>query len=171
MYCPGCGQQQISDQMRFCSRCGLPLAGLAEWLAGGGVPGSRVEQTQVALPSQRQKGMRRGGKLMFLSGVLFFVFLVISLAVGDGGPMIVPFIVFFVGLVLMLYARLFSSPVPSIKTQHDQTFSLGPVPAGGALPPATNTRMYDVAEQRVRTKELAHPPSVTEHTTKLLDKD
>src|SRR5689334_7647741 len=35
MYCPNCGQQQVSDEMRFCSRCGLALTGLAEWLGGG----------------------------------------------------------------------------------------------------------------------------------------
>ncbi len=35
MYCPNCGQQQVSEEMRFCSRCGLALSGLAEWLAGG----------------------------------------------------------------------------------------------------------------------------------------
>ena len=34
MYCPKCGQQQVSDEMRFCSRCGLALTGLAEWLGG-----------------------------------------------------------------------------------------------------------------------------------------
>ena len=42
MYCPKCGQQQISDEMKFCSRCGLALSGLADWLAGGGVRAGHV---------------------------------------------------------------------------------------------------------------------------------
>jgi len=171
MYCPNCGQQQISHEMRFCSRCGLALSGLPEWLASGGAPARALEQPNVSLQSPRRKGIRRGGKIMFISGVLFFVFLVISLAIDEGALMIVPFLIFFVGLVLMLYARLFSSPLPSVKTQHYAAPSLGPMPAGGALPPASNIPMYDSLEQRVRTKELAQPPSVTEHTTRMLDKE
>lgn len=33
MFCPQCGHQQVSDEMRFCSRCGLPL-GLVTDLVG-----------------------------------------------------------------------------------------------------------------------------------------
>src|ERR1041385_8804632 len=108
MYCPNCGQQQISDEMRFCSRCGLALSGLADWLAGGGLPAQRTaEVQQVTAPnSPRRKGIRRAAKLMFFSGVLFVIFLAISLAIDEGAPMIVPFLVFFVSLVMMLYARL-----------------------------------------------------------------
>ena len=25
MFCPRCGHEQVSDETRFCSRCGLPL--------------------------------------------------------------------------------------------------------------------------------------------------
>src|SRR3982751_6726026 len=101
MYCPKCGQQQVSDEMRFCSRCGLALSGLAEWLAGGGIPATRTDEGQVAPDSARRKGIRRAAKLMFFSGVLFPVFFVISLAVDEAGPMFFPFAVFFVALVLM----------------------------------------------------------------------
>src|SRR6185436_10621084 len=113
MYCPKCGQQQISDEMRFCSRCGLALSGLAEWLAGGGLPAQRnVEVQQVSADSPRRKGIRRAAKLMFFSGVLFVIFLAISLAVDEGGPMILPFVVFFVSLVMMLM-RVSSAQKPS----------------------------------------------------------
>jgi hypothetical protein len=174
MYCPRCGQQQISDEMRFCSRCGLPISGLIEWLTRGDVPAKHGEETQVSSPSPRRKGIRRAAKLMFLSGVLFPVFLVLSLAIDEGGPMIVPITIFFVALIMMLYARLFSEEISPIKSQPAQTSGLGamsPGSAGGALPPASNIRMHGIGEQKVRTKELAQPPSVTEHTTKLLDKE
>lgn len=36
MHCPRCGQQQISEDTRFCSRCGLPLDLVAEVVANGG---------------------------------------------------------------------------------------------------------------------------------------
>src|SRR5918911_3778366 len=97
MYCPNCGQQQISDEMRFCPRCGLALSGLAEWLAGGRLPAKRADDAQVsAALSPQRKGIRRAAKLMFFSGVLFPVFLVFSIAAGEGAPMVVPFLLFFV---------------------------------------------------------------------------
>lgn len=168
MYCPNCGQQQISDEMRFCSRCGLALSGLAEWLGGGRLPAKRETQTPAAL-SPRRKGIRRAGKLMFFSGVLFPVFLVISLAIEEGGPMVIPFLLFFVSLAMMLYARLFSDNTAPALNQAAQTSTLRSAP--GSLPPAATTSMTGVGRQQVRTNELAQPPSVTEHTTRLLDNE
>jgi len=179
MYCPNCGQQQISDEMKFCSRCGLALSGLAEWLAGGGLPTKQADEGQVAAVSPRRKGIRRAAKLMFLSGVLFIVFLVFSIAIEEGAPMILPFALFFVSLVLMLYARLFSDPTapvkspviysPAIHAPAGQSPTLGADPTRSALPPASNTAIPTFGKQQVRTNELAQPPSVTEHTTRLLD--
>jgi len=168
MFCPRCGQQQVSDEMRFCSRCGLSIGGLMEWLGRAGVPPAPVQDTQSSLPSlpsPRKKGIRRAGKVMFASAVLFVIFLIISLAFEEVGPMVIPFFVFFVGLVMMLYARLFSSPVPQIKAQSSS--GLGPM--SNALPPHTHVPMQDIPQQRGKTNELAQPASVTEHTTRLLD--
>lgn len=170
MYCPNCGQQQISDEMRFCSRCGLALGALVEWLAGGRMPAKRVDEAQVSASSPRRKGIRRAGKLMFFSGVLFPVFLALGLAIDEGGVMIIPFAVFFVSLVLMVYALLFSDKTAPVDNQV-QTSTLGPISARGSLPPATNNSMPGVGRQHVRTNELAQPPSVTENTTRLLDND
>jgi hypothetical protein len=177
MYCPNCGQQQISDEMKFCSRCGLALSGLAEWLAGGGLPAKRADEGRIAAVSPRRKGIRRAAKLMFFSGVLFIVFLVLSLAIEEGAPMILPVALFFVSLVLMLYARLFSDPTAPVNTpavyppliQTPTGQALGSETTRSALPPATNTSMPTLGTQQVRTNELAQPPSVTERTTRLLD--
>src|SRR5215207_2229684 len=163
MYCPKCGQQQISDEMRFCSRCGLALSGLAEWVAGGGVPGKRKNKALVS-PSFPRRKRSRTAKLMFFSGALFPVFLVFSLIVDDGGPMAIPFILFFVSLVIMIYKRLFSDKTPSVNNQDAQTVSLGSMSAQGSLPPASNISMPAAGRHQVRTNELAQPPSVTEHT-------
>jgi endogenous inhibitor of DNA gyrase (YacG/DUF329 family) len=172
MYCPRCGQQQISNEMRFCSRCGLSMSELAEWLAGGGAPALRAAETQVSLPSPRRKGIRRGAKLMFLSAVLFPVFLAISLIGDEGAPMIVPVLLFFVSLVMMLYSRLFGDPTTPVQGHPIQTPGLAAMSQHSALPPASNLPMHgasNIGRQSVRTNELAHPPSVTENTTKLLD--
>lgn len=170
MYCPNCGQQQISDEMRFCSRCGLALSGLAEWLAGGRLPLKREDDVQPVAVSPRRKGIRRAAKLMFFSGVIFPVFLAISLAVEEGVPMFFPFALFFVSLVMMLYARLFSDKNAPVSIPAAQTSTLGSTSAR-LLPPANTVSMTPAGRQQVRTNELAQPPSVTEHTTRLLDNE
>jgi ribosomal protein L37E len=34
MYCPKCSQQQVSEEVRFCSRCGFSLSAVRELIAG-----------------------------------------------------------------------------------------------------------------------------------------
>jgi len=173
MYCPRCGQQQVSDEMKFCSRCGLPFSGLAEWVAAGGVPSTDAAVQKVASRSPRRKGVRLGAKVMFLGGVLFPIVLAISLAVDEAGPMVLPVLIFFVGLAIMLYSRFFGEEIPSHQSELAQTSRLATASKASALPPASNIPISpgDFARPRVKTNELAQPPSVTEHTTKLLDQE
>ena len=174
MYCPRCGQQQVSDEMKFCSRCGLPLSGLTEWMSVGGLPAVRQQETQLTTRSARQKGIRRAAKVVFFSGVLFLIFLMIGLITEEGAVMIFPVLTLLVGLTMMLYARLFSDPFPVIKGNKTQGYDLRGTPVAQTLPPATNTPIYgagNLSDQKVRTNELAQPASVTEHTTKLLDQE
>jgi hypothetical protein len=171
MYCPNCGQQQISDEMRFCSRCGLALTGLAEWLASGSLVVKRPDPVENSAITPRRKNIRRAAKLMFSSGVLFCIFLAISIAVDEGGPMFVPFFVFFVSIVWMLYARLFSDNTPRPNYQAPQSTVLAQPPARSSLPAAQTTSMPGVGRQQARTNELAQPPSVTENTTRFFNNE
>ena len=173
MYCPKCGQQQVSDEMRFCSRCGLALSGLAEWLAGGSLPVKHADEPEKVTVSRRRKGMRRAAKLMFFSAVLFPIFLIIALAENEAAVLIPPSILFFISLAWMLYTRIFSdnSVRAPIIDRSVQTSTLGAPPARTPLPPATTPPISNMGRQQVRTNELAQPPSVTEHTTRLLDNE
>jgi hypothetical protein len=103
--------------------------------------------------------------------VLFPVFLVICLAINHGELMMIPIAIFFVALVLMLYARLFSDKTAPVNNQVAQTSTLNTSAGRGSLPPAANIPMPDFGRQQVRTNELAQPPSVTENTTRLLDNE
>jgi len=170
MYCPNCGQQQISGEMRFCSRCGLALTGLVEWLAGGSLPLMRAEQAPINKPSARRKHIRRASKLMFFSGVLLPVFILLCAAIDEGGPMVLPVGLLFVSVVWMLYARLFMDNTPSSIYQAPQA-TLGSISGRGTLPPANTNAMPGIGRQQVRTNELAQPPSVTDHTTRLFDNE
>jgi hypothetical protein len=169
MYCPSCGQQQISDEMRFCSRCGLALSGLTEWLAVGRLPAVSAASDPATTDSPRRRGIRRGAKLMFFSGVLFPVCLGLGLLIDEGAVMLLPCAVFFVSLVLILYARLFSASTPSVNPPLFQSPSFGSNPTRISLTPAVNVAIPATGRDQVRTNELAQRPSVTENTTRLLD--
>jgi len=157
--------------MRFCSRCGLALTGLAEWLAGGGLPVRRADEPPVAEPSPRRKHIRRASKLMFFSGVLLPVFVLFCAAIEEGAPLILPGGIFFISLVWLLYARLFmDDPAPATSYAAQQS-AFGSMPARSTLPPAVNNPIPNIGRQQVRTNELAQPPSVTENTTRLLDNE
>lgn len=171
MYCPNCGQQQLSGEMRFCSRCGLALSGLTEWLAGNVVPIRVGDEVQTAATSPRRQGMQRAAKLMFFSGVLFPVFLLLSLAIHHGELMIFPVALFFVSVVLMLYTYLFSDKTAPVVTHAPQGSTLGAMSSRSTLPPPGNMPIPAAGRQQVRTNELAQPPSVTEHTTRFLDNE
>lgn len=106
---------------------------------------------------------------MFLSGVLVPLFFGLSLLVENPAPLLLPFAIFLVGLSIMLYFRIFGEDIQIAKGQQVQPSRLGAMLGNGALPPASGMRMNGISSQRVKTAELAQPPSVTEHTTRLLD--
>jgi hypothetical protein len=164
MYCPGCGQQVAADT-NFCPRCGFFFGVLRDLLATGGVPSTPQEIAQRREPSDRQKGIRFGAKLLFFSLVLLPVCFGLSFVVDTPGPLFLPLTVFMTGIFWMLYARLFRDP----------DFSTGPgvTPAllGARRPmlPSPGDAIQNQYAPRITTSEIA-PPSVTEHTTNFLGK-
>ena len=168
MFCPKCGQQQISETTRFCSRCGLAIGGLAEWLEGGGALSLRDEAAPLVSHSPRRKGISRGAKLMFLSGVLMPIFFGMGILVDGPAPLIVPITIFLAGLSMMLYARLFAEETAPVRSLKTGPTGLRAVSEQNALPSASPAVANILGGQTVRAAELAEPPSVTEHTTRLL---
>ncbi len=74
MYCPNCSQQQISEETKFCSRCGLPLALVAEVLAHDGF------LPQLADAGKKKKIFtRRSGLIFTLFWFMFFVLILTPL--------------------------------------------------------------------------------------------
>jgi hypothetical protein len=168
MFCPRCGQQQISDEVRFCARCGLSLAQVPALLAGG-APGA-AEVVPRAARSQKRKQIRRGGKFMFFSAVLFPVFFGMAIAADSPGPLVVPALVFLVGLAWMLYFVIFGEDVPQAsEAEGRREFYDGRT--APALPPSTFVPASGFGQRRANTADMAQPPSVTEQTTRLLDEE
>ena len=164
MYCPRCSQQ-VADDTNFCPRCGFFFGVLRELLATGGAPPAIQGIPQTREPSERQKGIRFGAKILFFSGALLPIFFALCFLVEGPGPLLVPFTTFTIGVLWMLYARLFREP-DFLAGQR-----IGPVSATGARRPAMLPSPADslggAFPQRINTAEIA-PPSVTEHTTNFL---
>ena len=169
MFCPKCGQQS-SDEVRFCPRCGLQLAGLTAYVAANDLTTNRPDPARQAEVTAKRRGTRRGAKLMFFSVVLFPIFFGFCFLVDNPAPLFVPLTVFLVGLVMVVYARLFGDElIPARgRASNRDLGAAGERPALGA-PQFTPAPLFN--QQRANTAEIYQPPSITENTTKLLDKD
>ena len=178
MFCPQCGQQQANGVIRFCSRCGFPLDGVIQLLgAGGMMPVYRAPDEPVQI-SARRKGVKQGG-LLLLSGAVVVPLLGVMASFGNSTflEIIVAFaaiICFIGGPLRMLYAALFEEGAPSPVRMYGpppvarQQF--GPPMQHQALPPPP-ARQASGWRSRPNTAELVTPPSVTENTTRLLEKE
>ncbi len=179
MYCPQCGQQQVSDATRFCSRCGFLLEGVAVVLASGGqVPMRSVQPGNMKL-SPRSKGVRQGA-LMMLS-TLLLVPLVAIITVNFLEPLefliaVTAIVCFVGGLLRILYALLMEDAYPVTSVDHVAGYAATGVPQvdasarNVALPPAS-VNPAPSWRPRPNTAEIYQPPSITENTTRLLDKE
>ena len=186
MFCPNCGQRQVSNEARFCPGCGFLLEAVGELVANGGRLHWRPpQQTGELQLSPRAKGIRQGTMMMLLTALVLPLFAVLGVRM-LGLPK--EFLVLAAvglpvgGFLRIIYALLLESnalpppsmpqaaymPPPAIPNylgtpqQHPHT-----------LPPRQAAPVHAPARpQRYNTGELVDPPraSVTDHTTRLLDK-
>ncbi|HYY42935.1 MAG TPA: hypothetical protein VE775_09405 [Pyrinomonadaceae bacterium] len=179
MFCPQCSQQQASAAQRFCSRCGFPLSVVAELLANGGMLAAHTE-ADAARPaiSSRGRGLRQGFAILFIGWVITAVIAVLTSTAHAHPETFIPMAgILFNGLGLgrIIYALLFQESTPKRKRSEPLAYAppaptnelAGAGSAGAALPPAQSIPVPNL--QRPRVADVAHPPSVTENTTKLLD--
>ena len=174
MFCPQCGQQQISDTVRFCSRCGFLLEGATLILASNGVIPARFIKTENQPLSPRSKGVRQGAMLMLSTFLVVPILAILSINFLEPlAPIIIPLAAvscFVGGLLRMLYALMLENPVAEVEYDQDEYSSqLNRAPAKAALPPPA--RPADTSWRRPQTAEIYSPPSITENTTRLLDKE
>ena len=113
--------------------------------------------------------MRFGAKTMFWGAVMLPIFMGFSIAVDSPFPLFISFIVLLAGLSILLYSRLFGDPTPSNQSQQAHEFRFGTEPV--YLPPGSSPEVFSGGRREPRTSEIARPPSVTENTTKLLDRE
>ncbi|MEP6707812.1 MAG: hypothetical protein ABJC05_09840 [Pyrinomonadaceae bacterium] len=143
-------------------------------IANGGNLGPYLGANQGR--SARARGVRQGSAL-FILGILIVPILAVLYNTAGGSflELMLPLsaiICFVGGLMRMLYAAVFEEGRPSVRLMPTAYAPplMGMPAAAQALPPAT-ANPGPVWRPRTSTAELVHPPSVTENTTRLLDKD
>ena len=181
MFCPQCGQQQVTGVIRYCSRCGFPLDGVIQLLSSGGMlPTYRTPDEPMPI-SPRRRGVKQGGVLL-LSGILIVSILGMFASFSNSTFLeilaaLAAIICFVGGPLRMLYAGIFEEGAPKpIRTygpplpMHVPQQQFAPHVQAPALspPPAQHMPSW---RSRPNTAELVNPPSVTENTTRLLDKE
>jgi hypothetical protein len=179
MFCPKCGQSQVSDALRFCSRCGFALVGVAELLTSGGVSTTTPHMNAAGGAqslSPRRKGMRQGSALMLVGAFLMPMIAMLHPLIGlKGEYSLIGVLIFLVGLLRLLIAVIFEDKSP---TMLQGTPHYAPPNAQGQFDPRAQASALATGEfrpaqglfaRRVDTSEIPQPPtSVTDHTTRLL---
>ena len=156
------------------------MTGIADVVITGGMPQQLATVGGKAI-TPRRKGLKQGGA-WFLLGVLIVPLLgVLSVLIHFPEEIIgLGAIIFFLGgIVRMLFALLFESGNPADKSLGENVMEtvqklLNKQPQSNALPPQQSIPVDNYAPPRQvdwrDTNDLA-PHSVTDNTTKLLQKD
>jgi predicted nucleic acid-binding Zn ribbon protein len=181
MFCPTCGQQQISEDTRFCSKCGFLLTGVTELIVNGGVLPQAFPPASLKKESPRRKGLKQGLFVFLLTFLVVPLIAIMTVATNTREPFAVAIAAILLtvgGLLRMAYALMFESNEPYGKTLEQNVLSgaqnfLGKNKSAGALPPEqsipTSTYVPPTAGNWRDTNDLNAQPSVTERTTKFLN--
>jgi hypothetical protein len=182
MFCPRCSQEQISEETKFCSRCGLPLGLVSEILINDGFSAFPNETNT----KKKKKWLtRKNGLLFSLFWFIFFAMMLTPIfggAVGDdAGALVFAVIGIMGGIIFAIASFAFLKKVPknneasnqklpNYQTQNLYTAQQTALPPHQTQPvqnyvsPANSWKAPD-------TGEMVQPGSVTEVTTRLLRKD
>lgn len=168
MFCPKCSQQQPSDEVRFCSRCGFQLEVVAELLQNGGTLATDLDKTKQIGGVLKRKEVRSGAKIIFLSFIITIPCVMLSYFFDSPIPLIIGFLTFLIGLAQILYFFIFGE---SILPQEKQN-QLVRKESVRQLNSASEEQPIPISvfdSKPIITAELKPQLSVTEQTTNLLE--
>jgi hypothetical protein len=195
IYCPRCGKEPIPEDLKFCSRCGLALAGVRGLVAEG--ESSAPADVGGEQKQPRQRGVRRGVKSLLTGlvlGVVGYLFITAKLILDGRIPphdvtreLLLPLgyigvaCLLFLGPVLFLFGvariihalgfekgRLLEDARRSQGSEANKKQTGRASAADRAALPPSQSIPVTAWTGAVDTSELAAPPSVTERTTKLI---
>lgn len=182
MYCPRCGQEQISHELRFCSKCGLPLNLVTEIVNSGGTLPQLAELYKKKSWLTRSFGMKIGLVWFLVIDLVLVPLAAVTDAPGEAVALLA-ILGFVTGLLIAVLSLLFlknepTNSLPMSFGQNEAAQNLSRNQQGkNALPPQQSIPVSDfvppsaISWKSHDTNDLARPSSVTEETTKLLEKD
>ncbi len=177
IHCPICGQQQVSNQTRFCSRCGFLLTGVLDLVNSGGVLPKEPADDQAMSP--RKKGIKQG-LFIFLLAFLIVPILAILTVAAHAEPFVVIIASVFLtvgGLLRMAYALMFQSDSRGMLGDAENASKKisasrqAPALSGSDLIPNDIYSAPSAGRWNETGEPLKPPGTVTESTTKLLKKE
>lgn len=168
MYCPKCAQERISDQTKFCARCGYLLTGTAVLLENDGeIPGSS-KSDEPKPRSARNRGIKQGIFIFLLTFLVFPVLAVIESSYNDyfNVTLVTTAVLGVGGLLRIAYAVMFESAVPGTMaiTSGDGKGKPLPAPASADIFAAPITGNW-------RNTEKLQSATISEGETKRLERD
>ena len=178
MFCPNCGQERISTETSFCSRCGFLLTGTAELIQSGGII-EQIPQSAPKVMTPRQKGIKQGIFIFLLTFLVVPIVSIFIMAINVEPyvPAICAVTLLVGGLLRMAYAIMFeSNEVESRSGGHDVNQLINRQRTAAALPPQHSVPIptdvpFRAATGTWRDTRDLQPPSVTDGTTKLLEQE
>ena len=175
MFCPQCGQQQVSETVRYCSRCGFPLESVNLVVASGGQLPMRYTQPANRALSPRSKGVRQGALLMLSTLLVVPLVSVVTVNLNIFPELMIPLVAIFCfigGLLRMLYALMMEDANAPIDTAQLAAYAPPVAPQLDIRRPVAQASLNAPSwRPQVNTGEIRTPASVTENTTRLLGKD
>jgi hypothetical protein len=180
MFCPRCGEERVSTETSFCSRCGFLLAGTLELLMTGGVNPSLPPVIHDKRSSPRNRGVKQGLFILLLTFLIVPLVAILSAALDiEPWAVAISAILLFVGGSLrMAYAWMFESGFSSSTVEGPYSTGspsfLNRQPNVPALPPQHDFPVSSYiapATGNWRDTSDLEPKTVTEGTTKLLEKE
>jgi hypothetical protein len=175
MHCPGCGQQEVSDNVRFCSRCGFQLGAIKKLFAESSNAPAVIGQPGPKFLSQRKQDLLLGATSIYVAAVVTVLYSWVQ----PKGVIIFPlgmmwlgfslFVLFFEPLTRVA-RKLFSedtrpSQSGSSPLRNESSLVTKISPRGPALPPAQGVPLTAFGAPGRDPGEMVQQPSITERTT------
>lgn len=179
MHCPRCGQQQVSEEIKFCSRCGFPLGLVSEILAHGGFLPQLAD-----LHKTKSLWTKKNGVMFSVFWFMFFVLIMTpfwGIVDVDELAGISAIVGVFGGLMLLIGSLVFLKSSKDLQplqqrqfSQQSHPFQTNPQIQGNiqqALPPQQSIPVSAYSAPKPgswrETNDLVEPGSVTDETTKM----
>jgi hypothetical protein len=178
MHCPQCGQP-FTGEVSFCKGCGFSLEGTKELFAP-------ADKQRTAFKDWIKKRRRSRGRRGVYRGTIVIAIGIALLAFMGTRDGVYPLVILIAGLLRILFAMAFQEVI-STKAEYsgrvDDDLRITPAPSvaagilGGDASVNERASLYDNigtlpdgrVSARYGTGEVAERPSVTEHTTNLLN--